>query len=176
LRAPGRLVLLGAFGAPRGVRGETRVKSFARDPLTIGAYGPLTDAARSRDFVFESLRLLKDDMLAARVKGVATREAAAALNGLEIFARRDQLPQPDADEFYYDDLIGLEAVAVSGERLGRVVSLVNYGAGDILEIAPADGRDTVLLPFAKAVTREIDFDAGRIVIDRPLEIEAEERG
>ena len=164
-------MLLGAFGAPWGVRGETRVKSFTGDPLAIGAYGPLTDAARSRPFVFDSLRLLKGDMLAARVSGVATREAAAALNGVEIFACRDQLPQPDADEFYYDDLIGLEALTVSGERLGRVVSLMNYGAGDILEIAPADGGDTVLIPFAKAVAREIDFEAGRIVIERPREIE-----
>jgi len=112
-------------------------------------------------------------MLAAQVKGVGTREAAAALNGVEIFARRDQLPQPDADEFYYDDLIGLEAFAVSGERMGRVVSLMNHGAGDILEIAPADGSDTVLVPFAKTVAREIDFEAGRIVIERPREIEAE---
>ena len=76
-------------------------------------------------------------MLAARVKGVSTREAAAALTGVEIFARRDQLPPPSAEEFYYDDLIGLDAVDSAGVLLGRVVSLMNYGGGDILEIAPA---------------------------------------
>ena len=89
-------------------------------------------------------------MLVARVAGVSTREAAAALKGVEIFARRDQLPPPSEDEFYYDDLVGLEAVDAGGAPLGRVVALMNYGAGDILEIAPAGGGETLLLPFTKA--------------------------
>ena len=145
--APDRLILMGVFGAPQGVRGEVRVKSLTGDPNAIGAYGPLTDGKRARVFAFESLRLIKDDMLAARVKGVSTREAAAALTGVEIFARRDQLPPPSADEFYYDDLVGLDAVDSAGAPLGRVVSLMNYGGGDILEIAPARGGETLLLPF-----------------------------
>ena len=106
-------------------------------------------------------------MLVARVAGVSTREAAEALKGVEIFARRDQLPPPSEDEFYYDDLIGLEAVDAAGTPLGRVVSLMNYGAGDVLEIAPVDGGETLLLPFTKRVAQSIDFDAGRIVIEPP---------
>ena len=126
---------MGAFGAPQGVRGEVRVKSLTADPTAIGAYGPLTDKDRGRKFVFESLRALKDDMLVARVAGVSTRDAAEALTGVEMFARRDQLPPPSEDEFYHDDLIGLEAVDAAGAQVGRVVSLMNYGGGDVLEIA-----------------------------------------
>ena len=81
---------MGVFGAPRGVHGETRLRSHTREPLALAAYGPLTDAARSRVFAFESVRPLKGDMLVARVKGVGTREAAAALTGVEIFARRNR--------------------------------------------------------------------------------------
>ncbi len=164
MRAPDRLILLGVFGAAQGVRGEVRVKSLTADPRAIGAYGPLTDKGRARTFVFESLRPLKDDMLVARLAGVSTRTAAEALKGAEIFARRDQLPPPADDEFYYDDLIGLEAVDAEGAPIGRVVSLMNYGAGDVLEIAPAQGGETLLLPFSKRVAPRIDFDAGRIVI------------
>ena len=164
MRAPDRLILLGVFGAPQGVRGEVRVKSLTADPGAIGAYGPLTDKGRARTFVFESLRPLKDDMLVARLAGVSTRTAAEALKGAEIFARRDQLPPPAHDEFYYDDLIGLEAVDAEGAPIGRVVSLMNYGAGDVLEIAPVQGGETLLLPFSKRVAPRIDFDAGRIVI------------
>ena len=105
--SPKRLVLLGVFGAAQGVRGEVRVKSYTAVPKAIGAYGALTDKAGARAFVFESLRALKDEMLVARVKGVSTREAAQALTGVEIFARREQLPPPDENEFYYDDLVGL---------------------------------------------------------------------
>ncbi|MBV8797213.1 MAG: 16S rRNA processing protein RimM, partial [Hyphomicrobiales bacterium] len=125
-------------------------------------------------FVFASLRPLKDDMLVARVAGVETREAAEALKNVEIFARRDQLPPPAHDEFYYDDLVGLEAVDTAGARIGRVASLVNYGAGDVLEIAPTQGGDTLLLPFNKSVAQRIDFDVGQIVIERPREVEAKD--
>jgi 16S rRNA processing protein RimM len=171
LRAPDRLILMGVFGAPQGVRGEIRVKSLTGDPRAIGAYGSLTNKGRTRAFAFESLRPLKDDMLAARIAGVSSREAAEALKNVEIFARRDQLPPPDEDEFYYDDLVGLEAVDVEGARFGRVISLMNHGAGDVLEIAPADGGETLLLPFTKSVAPRIDFAAGRVVIEPPSEVE-----
>jgi 16S rRNA processing protein RimM len=162
---------MGVFGAPQGVRGEIRVKSMTGEPRAIGAYGTLTNKGRTRAFAFESLRPLKDDMLAARIAGVSTREAAEALKNVEIFARRDQLPPPNEDEFYYDDLVGLEVVDAAGAPLGRVISLMNHGAGDVLEIAPADGGDTLLLPFTKSVVTHVDFDAGRIVLEPPREVE-----
>jgi 16S rRNA processing protein RimM len=165
---------MGVFGAPQGVRGEIRLKSLTGEPGAIGAYGPLTDNGGRRAFAFESLRPLKDDMLVARLTGVSTREAAQALTGLELFARRGQLPPPSEDEFYYDDLIGLDAVNTAGERLGRVVSLMNYGAGDVLEIAPAHGGETLLLPFTKKVAPAIDFDAGKIVVEPPRDFEDED--
>ena len=112
-------------------------------------------------------------MLVARVAGVTTREAAAALTGVEIFARRDQLPTPSEDEFYYDDLVGLDAFDAAGRRLGAIASVSNYGAGDILEIAPEGGGETLLLPFTKGIAPTIDFDAGRIVIEPPHEVEDE---
>jgi 16S rRNA processing protein RimM len=164
---------MGVFGAPQGVQGAVRVKSLTRDPKAIGAYGRLTDRDRLRVIAFDSLRLVRDDMLVAQIDGVSTREAAAALTGVEIFARRGQLPPPSVDEFYYDDLVGLEAVDATGARLGRVASLMNYGAGDILEIAPAGGGETLLLPFTKRVVPSIDFDAGRIVVEPPSEVEGE---
>ena len=168
-----RLVALGVFGAPQGVRGEIRIKSYTADPKAIGGYGGLTDAAGARRFAVKVVRPLRDDMLVARVEGLVTREAAAALTGVELFARRSQLPQPDADEFYHDDLIGLEAVTRDGAALGRVTAVLNHGAGDILEIAPAAGGDTLLLPFTKQAAPEIDFSARRIVIAPPAEVEGE---
>jgi 16S rRNA processing protein RimM len=164
---------MGVFGAPQGVRGEVRVKSLTGEPSAIGVYGPLTNKGRTRSFAFESLRPLKDDMLVARLAGVSTRDAAEALKGVEIFARRDQLPPPNEDEFYYDDLVGLEAVDAAGGRIGRVMSLMNHGAGDVLEIAPVGGGETLLLPFTKGVVTRIDFDDGRIVIEPPREVEGE---
>jgi 16S rRNA processing protein RimM len=168
-----RLIALGVFGAPQGVRGEIRVKAYTAEPKAIGAYGPLTDAAGARRFALKVVRGLRDDMVVARVEGVATREAAAALTGVELFARRTQLPPPDAEEFYHDDLVGLEAVTAEGAALGRVLRIISHGAGDILEIAPPAGGETLLLPFTRQVAPEIDFAGGRIVINPPPEIDGE---
>ena len=167
MRSPDRLVLVGRFGAPQGVRGEVRVQSFTGDPKAIGAYGPLTDAARRAEFVFERLRPLKAEMLVAKVRGVETREAAAALTNVELFARRDRMPEPSEDEFYHDDLVGLQAVTADGRALGRVVAVSNYGAGDIVEIAPEGGGEALLLPFTRAVVPTIDFAAGRMLVEPP---------
>ena len=155
------------------MRGEIRVKSFTGEPAAIGRYGALTDKAGARVFTIESLRALKDDMVAVRVAGIGAREAAQALTGVELYARREQLPAPQADEFYYHDLIGLAAVTPAGEALGSVVGLGNFGAGDILEIAPEGGGETMLLPFTKEVAPTIDFANAHIVIVPPNEIDGE---
>ena len=173
--APDRLIPLGIFGAPHGVRGELRVKSYTGDPKALGAYGALTDRAGKSVFSLTALRPLKDDMLVVRLAGIDSREAAQRLTGGELFARRAQLPPPSDDEFYHDDLVGLEAVTREGDRLGEVVALRNFGAGDILEIAPGPGAETVLLPFTKAVAIDIDFDKRRLVIVPPVEIDGEMR-
>jgi 16S rRNA processing protein RimM len=169
-----RLIALGRFGSAHGVRGEVRVKAYTGDPKAVGAYGPLTDGVGARRFALTVVRALRDDMVVVRVAGVATREAAAALNGVELFARRSQLPPPDEDEFYHDDLVGLEAVTPEGEALGRVAAIVNHGAGDILEITPTAGGETLLLPFTRQVAPEIDFAGGRIIVAPPPEIDGED--
>ena len=162
---------MGVIGAPQGVKGEIRVKSYTVDPRAIGAYGALTDAAEGRLFAIERLRALRDDLLVVKFEGVETREAAAALNGVELFARRAQLPPPSEDEFYYADLVGLAACSRDGLRIGRVERVSNYGAGDILEIAPDRGGEALLLPFTKAVAVVVDVEGGRIVIEPPAVIE-----
>jgi 16S rRNA processing protein RimM len=158
------------------VRGQVRVKSYTEDPKAIGAYGDLTDEAGARSFRFAELRPLKDDMLVARLASVETREAAEKLTGVALYARRSQLPPPTDEEYYWDDLVGLEATTPDGERLGRVVAVQNFGAGDILEVAPEAGGESLLLPFTKAVAVEIDFAHDRIIIVPPNEIEGELEG
>ena len=162
---------MGVIGAPRGVKGEVRVKSYTGDPKAIAGFGPLTDAAGRRRFAIERLSPAKDDLLIVKLKGVETREAAAALNGMELFARRGQLPPPAEEEYYLADLVGLEAVTSEGTSLGRVKGVMNYGAGDILEIAPDQGDETLLLPFTKAVAPVVDVEGGRIVVEPPAAIE-----
>ncbi len=69
--------------------------------------------------------------------------------------------------------MGLEAVTREGKRLGRIAGLMNYGAGDILEIAHDGGGETLLLPFTREVAPAIDFDRGRILVALPDEVDGE---
>lgn len=162
---------MGRFGAPHGVRGELRLQSFTGDPLAIADYVPLTDKSGKKTFTLLNLRPQGKDMLVVRLKDVDDRDGAQALNGVELYLARDKLPAPDPDEFYLADLEGLRAETTTGEVIGRVVALRNFGAGDILEIAPASGGDTLMYPFTKAVAPIIDLAGGRIVVEPPADIE-----
>ncbi|MCU4180920.1 ribosome maturation factor RimM [Bosea sp. BH3] len=160
------LILLGVIGAPHGIRGEVRIKAFTGDPLAIAEYGPLTDR-KGRSFTIAEIRPAKE-VVVARIKGVATREAAEALNGVELFVSRDKLPEAeDEDEFLQADLLGCSVVGPDGVVLGTVSTVENYGAGDLLDIATPDGR-SVLMPFTKAYAPRIDIAARRIEAEPPL--------
>ncbi|GGH33435.1 ribosome maturation factor RimM [Alsobacter metallidurans] len=169
------LILLGVLGAPHGVRGEMRLKSYTEDPLAIADYKPLTDEAGARAFKILSARLVKDDMLVVRLEGVADRDKAAVLTNTRLYAPRDLLPPvEDEDEFYQADLIGLRVEARNGEAIGTVLAVLDFGAGDILEIEPASGGRPIMLPFTKAVVPHVDIAGGRLIAEPPLETSGEE--
>ena len=165
----GGMILVGVVGAPHGVKGELRLKSFTADPLAIADYGPLTDSS-GETLLLTKVRLLKDDMLVVKFDGVDDRDKAAKLTRRELYVLRSQLPPPDDDEFYFSDLIGLHAKTVKGEDFGIVVAVENFGAGDLIEIEKAD-KTRVLLPFTKAVVPHIDLSGRVVTIDPPIEVE-----
>ena len=164
-RQPADRILVGRFGAPHGVRGELRLQSFTQDPAAIAKYGPLSGGGRT--YQITSLRPVKDNLFVARVAGISDRTAAEAITNIELFISRAALPPPDEDEFYLADLIGLEAIDEAGGVVGTVIGVPNYGAGDILEIAPVAGGESLLLPFTKAVVPVIDFAARRVTVVPP---------
>jgi 16S rRNA processing protein RimM len=159
-------ICVARIGAAHGLRGEVRLNSFTADPMAVTQYGVLSNADGTRGFEIESCRAAKG-VLIARLKGVADRTAAEALCNVDLYVPRDRLPPPDADEFYHADLIGLAAVGRDGAAIGTVVAVHDFGAGDILEIAPAGGGPTLLLPFNDAVVPEIDIAGGRLVVMPP---------
>ncbi len=164
-------VLLAKIGRPHGVKGAVRVKTFTDDPMAIGRYGPLA-GNDGRSFSIAEIRPDKTGVI-ARFKGVADRNAAEALNGVDLYVDRSVLPEPEEDEFYLTDLIGLAAELPDGATLGTVSALQDFGAGDMLEITPPMGPSR-LIPFTKAAVPVIDIAARRLVVDPPPEIEVHE--
>ncbi len=160
------LVCVGAVAGSYGVRGEVRLKSFCAIPEDIESYSPLVTEDGAQSYTVSLTRMIKNGF-AARLGGVATKEQADALRGLRLFTHRDKLPSLPDDEFYHADLMGLEVYDKGGILLGRVKSVQNHGASDLLEIHGPGLRATVLLPFTRAAVPTVDLDTGRIIADPP---------
>lgn len=167
----GGQICIARIGAPHGVRGAVKLWTFTEDPLAVTRYGKLSTKDGSRQFEVANARETKGHLV-AMLKGVATREDAERLNGIELYVARDRLPATDADEYYHTDLIGLAAVTAANEAIGRVTAIHNFGAGDIIEIAPAHGP-ALLLPFTNAVVPTVDIAGGRVVIEFPDEVDGD---
>ena len=165
-------VCVARIGAAHGVRGAVKLWTFTDDPFAVTRYGPLTTRDGARSFEVAHVREAKDHLVAT-FKGIIDRNAAERLNGIELYVARDKLPATDNDEYYHADLIGLAAETTGGAPLGKVIAIHNFGAGDIIEIAPPKGA-TMLLPFTNAVVPTVDIAGGRVVIELPQEIEGEE--
>jgi 16S rRNA processing protein RimM len=163
-----RLVLVGRVAGAFGVKGEVRIRAYTEDPLALLSYRELRKASGEPGLTLLSGRAAKDGVI-ARAKEIATKEDADAIRGLDLYAPRSALPETEEDEFYLTDLIGLEARAPDGTRLGRVKTVNDYGAGDVLEIDPGDGSPSWLVAFTLQNAPEIAVDQGYMIVVRPPE-------
>jgi 16S rRNA processing protein RimM len=159
------LVLLGEIGAAQGLKGEVKLRSYTQEPAAIARYGPLHDEA-GRAFEIESVRVTPKALI-ARIKGITTREAAEALVHTKLYVERARLPEREHEEWYHADLIGLAAFDAHGTRIGAVIAVHNFGAGDLIEVKPETGEATVLVPFTRETVPEVDVEGGRLVLAPP---------
>jgi 16S rRNA processing protein RimM len=162
---PSRRVCVGVVTGPQGVQGAVRIKSFTEVPEDVAGYGPLEDETGRRQFDLHLCGVAKG-VLIARLPGIEDRDQAEALRGLRLYLPRSALPQPEAEEYYHADLIGLDAVLEDGTRVGRVRAIYDFGAGDTLELV-RDGAPPVLVPFTRAVVPIVAPAEGRLVLDPP---------
>lgn len=158
-------ICLGVITGAHGVKGRVRIKSFTAEPEAIASYGPLSDERGERRLTIEVTGVSKGTLLAA-IEGVDDRDAAEALRGTRLYVDRAALPEPEDEEFYQADLIGLAAMARDGGTLGKVVAVHDFGAGPSLEIEDAAGK-TILVPFTTAAVPQIDVAAGTLVVALP---------
>lgn len=165
-----RLILMGVIGRPHGVRGLVRVNTFTEDPEALAEY-PLSDRkgrAFTLAWVHDNVAQLAE-ITPQGPRPITDRSEAEQLNLTELFAPRSALPEPDEDEYYFADLIGLQAVSATGEPLGKIAAVHEYGAGASLEIQPGG----LLVPFTRAAVPTIDLACGRVTVIPPAEITAE---
>jgi len=156
------MLRIGHIAAAHGIRGEVKIRCFVENPEDFGAYGPPADAG-GRQYTLSGIRPAKGPFVVAQVAGIRDRNAAEALAGRDLFVPRDRLPPPEEDEWYYSDLIGLTAIDQGGQTLGTVIAVHDFGAGDLIEIAPASGKP-FMVPFTEQCAPDINVADGTITI------------
>lgn len=163
------MIVLGRIVAPFGVQGWLRVHPFGDDPeawrkmpqwwLSADAEAP---AGSWKAHGLEAVKLHGDGVV-AKLAGIDDRDASEALGSCYFGAPRDALPPPAQDEYYWADLIGLAVMNMQDQPLGRVKSLIETGANQVLVVA--DGEHERLLPFVEHVVKAVDVPAGIIRAD-----------
>lgn len=161
-----RRILLGTIAAAHGIRGEVMLRTYTSDPEAIADYGALSDKAGKHIFKIKSVRATPKGLI-ARIDGVNDRNGAEALRGIDLYVERERLPETDAQEYYHADLIGLDARDAAGAVIGVIVSVANFGAGDLLEIRKSGTKQTEYVAFSAANVPHVDIAAGHLVIVMP---------
>ena len=150
-----RPVTLAVIIGAHGVGGEVRLKLFAESVAGLKAHKSFNNGALT-------LKSLRDgNNIIARFAEISDRNAAERMRGTELTVPRDALPPLGDGEYYHADLIGLPAVSGTGDDLGRVVAVENFGAGDVLEIEGPDGKRFMVPMTPQAVPEWGE----RVVID-----------
>lgn len=156
------LICVAAIAGAFGVKGEVKLKSFTDIPENCVSYGPLLSEEGEVVLTPASHRLVKG-AVAVTCLEVKTREEAEGLKSTKLYVPRKNFPAPEEDEYYAADLIGLEVKSTDGKRIGKIIAVEDFGAGDLLEIKPKDGK-SFYHPFTLAATPKVDIKAGRVVI------------
>jgi len=152
-------VTLAAIAGAHGVTGEVRLKLFGEGVAALKRHKSFNEGALT-------VQSLRDDNKGGAIAGfaeVADRTAAEALRGTALTVPRSALPPLGEGEYYHADLLGLPAASDTGEELGRVIAVENYGAGDIVEIERPGGKK-FMVPMTEAAVPE--WDGERIVISQ----------
>lgn len=146
-----RPVTLAAVIGAHGVTGEVRLKLFGDGPESLKRYKSFEAGSRTL-----TLKTVRDgpNGAVARFAEITDRNAAEALRGVALSVLRSALPALEPGEYYHTDLIGLLCLDSAGVAIGRVVTVENFGAGDILEIEKPDGKRFMVPIHAAAIDED----------------------
>ncbi len=147
-----------------GIKGFVRLKIFTENPEELENYNPLFTSKDKDDTLIVKLKNPVKNQWLAEIEGIDDRNDAEKLRGIELFINADVLPAiEDENTFYQRDLVGLMAVTKSGQDVGEVLKIENFGAGDLIEIKPS-GSSSFYLPFKDTYVGNVDLE------ERTLEV------
>lgn len=159
-------ICIGVITSVHGVKGYVKIRTFTNKPSDVTTFQNVFDEAGNNYKV--SVVFPKKDYLIASLDGINNRNQAEPLRNTKLYIKRSELPTPKNNEFYHADLVGMEARSHDGSKFGIVKNVVNFGAGDILEIYDVTSEKVVYYPFKKQYVPVIDI-VERYITVNPLE-------
>lgn len=160
------LLLMAEIVGAHGIGGLVKLKIFADDAEKLPSYGTFLDADGKESFALRDVQPHGNIWL-GRIEAVQDRTAAERLRGTQLFLDRARLPKiKKKDTFYYADLVGLTALYPDGKTLGTVVSVANFGAGDLVEIKPVKGA-SFYIPFTDTAVPDVNLAEKTMTVDPP---------
>lgn len=157
------LIELGVVGAPFGVRGWVKFRSFTDPPERLLQHRNLQLCVGGAWVAYKiEASGRSGGQLTAKLWGVDDRDRASALRGAQIGVPRSELPARDDKEFYRTDLIGCDVVNLSGMRLGTVQHFVETPAQVVMVVR---GEQEYWVPAVPQHLRRVDLAARRVIVD-----------
>jgi 16S rRNA processing protein RimM len=157
-------ICIGRITTPHGLKGEVKLQSYLSNAEDIARYGMVYTAAQHPLGHLKNLHSVGKSLV-GRLDSVETRTQAEALSGTELYIPKSAMPPLEDDAFYHAELIGLPVVNETGDAIGHIKALHDFGAGDIIEIAITDEKNTVFYPFSQM---EIDSTAGKAIVQQEV--------
>ncbi len=160
-------ICLAKIATAHGIKGLVKLFVYAEDPQSLEDYGPLFVSETGTATLKITLVSQMNKFWLANVEGVTDRTAAEKLRGTELWVDRDKLPAPEEGQHYHADLIGLPALDDSDNEIGKIISVSNFGAGDLLEIQPP-GASSFYLPFTNDYVLSVNKNSVAVYVPEGL--------
>ena len=160
-------ICLAKITTAHGIKGQVKLHVYAEDPQSLRDYGPLFTSETGAAALKIILASQMNKFWLANIEGITDRTAAEKLRGTELWVDRDKLPAPKDGQHYHADLIGLPAQDENGSEIGKIVAVVDFGAGDLLNIQPP-GASSFYLPFTNDYVRAVNEDSVTVYVPEGL--------
>lgn len=148
-----KLILVGVISSAHGIKGDIIVRSYTNPIDNITNLKLFDD--KNVNFTFKKIRVTSKGSIICRHINCHDRNQAEALIGTKLYCMREDLPDTDKEEFYFEDLRNLQVLNQSGKKVGIISEIFNFGAGDLIEIKFSNGSGTEIYPFTKEFFPEV---------------------
>ncbi len=157
------LIHIGTILATSGLKGQVKAKIFLDSFKNINDIYPVYINNKSIETNISFIRLHKNNKIIS-LKSVNTIEKAKTLIGKKLFIERKMLPKIKSGEYYFSDIVGFTIKLINNKKLGIVKNILNFGAGDILEVQLAKNK-SILVPIDNNTFKKVNLKTKTIIIN-----------